>query len=79
MNIASTVPAADLPAVLTIRQAAAWIGVHPRTVRTWIDAGRLPSSKDGPARNRHGMIRIAREDVVRYATGKQMSVLAGVC
>ena len=31
----------DAPTLLTVAQAATILGVHPNTVRTWTDAGRL--------------------------------------
>lgn len=37
-------PSADDPASLTLAEAAAWVGVSPRTLDRWAEAGRIPSS-----------------------------------
>ena len=33
---------------LNIKCAAATIGCHPKTIRNWIDAGKLPAEQRGP-------------------------------
>ena len=45
--------------LLTVKEAAARISVHPETVRRWIREGTIPHERIGP----HGMIRLRRADV----------------
>jgi diguanylate cyclase (GGDEF)-like protein/excisionase family DNA binding protein len=51
----------DAPALLTVAQAASMLGVHPNTVRTWTDAGRLTAYRI----NARGDRRFRRGDVER--------------
>lgn len=47
------------PRLLTVNGAAAYLAVHPSTIRRWIAAGILPASKIGPA----GLVRIKPKDL----------------
>ena len=51
----------DADALLTVAQAATLLGVHPNTVRTWTDAGRLTAYRI----NSRGDRRFRRGDVAR--------------
>jgi len=52
-----------LPARLSIQQAAAWLGVHPKTIRRYITHGRIKAIRIGPK-----LIRIERESLLAFAT-----------
>ncbi|HET9417300.1 MAG TPA: GAF domain-containing protein [Candidatus Limnocylindria bacterium] len=54
-------PDADPHALLSVAQAAALLGVHPNTIRTWTDAGRLTAYRI----NVRGDRRYRRGDVMR--------------
>ena len=54
-------PRDDAPALLTVAQAATLLGVHPNTIRTWTDAGRLTAYRI----NARGDRRFRRGDVER--------------
>lgn len=66
-TIQTTPTIVDLPELATVRQVAAFVQVHPRTVRTWMADGRLKFCKvAGKA------VRILRADVERLlASGSQ--------
>ncbi len=51
----------NAPALLTVAQAATLLGVHPNTIRTWTDAGRLTAYRI----NSRGDRRFRRGDVER--------------
>ena len=51
----------DAPALLTVAQAATLLGVHPNTLRSWTDAGRLTAYRI----NSRGDRRFRRGDVER--------------
>ena len=51
----------DTDALLTVAQAATLLGVHPNTIRTWTDAGRLTAFRI----NSRGDRRFRRGDVAR--------------
>ena len=51
----------DAPTLLTVAQAATILGVHPNTIRTWTDAGRLTAYRI----NSRGDRRFRRGDVER--------------
>jgi excisionase family DNA binding protein len=53
----------ELPPRPSIQQAAAWLGVHPKTVRRYIAQGRIKAMKVGPR-----LIRIERESLMALAT-----------
>lgn len=53
----------DLPAAPTIKDSAAYAGVHPKTIRNWIAAGRLRAYRVGPR-----AIRVDRQSLVALAT-----------
>ena len=53
--------AGDPATLISVAQAAALLGVHPNTVRTWTDAGRLPAFRI----NARGDRRYRRADVLR--------------
>jgi excisionase family DNA binding protein len=52
-----------LPPRPSIKQAADWIGVDPKTVRRWIAQGRIKAHRVGPR-----LIRIERESLIAMAT-----------
>jgi len=54
-------PRDDTDALLTVAQAATLLGVHPNTIRTWTDGGRLTAFRI----NARGDRRFRRGDVVR--------------
>jgi diguanylate cyclase (GGDEF)-like protein/excisionase family DNA binding protein len=54
-------PGPDTEALLSVAQAAALLGVHPNTIRTWTDAGRLTAYRI----NARGDRRFRRTDVER--------------
>jgi excisionase family DNA binding protein len=56
-------PTDTLPARPSIQQAAAWLGVDPKTVRRYIAQGRLRAMRVGPR-----LIRIERESLLALAT-----------
>ncbi|HEX6291524.1 MAG TPA: GAF domain-containing protein [Herpetosiphonaceae bacterium] len=58
--------AEHLPEVLTIRQAASVLGVHPETLRRWDAQGKLRSHRIGP----RGVRRYARQDILRFAQSR---------
>ena len=55
-------PRDDADALLTVAQAATLLGVHPNTIRSWTDAGRLTAYRI----NARGDRRFRRRDVVRH-------------
>jgi diguanylate cyclase (GGDEF)-like protein/excisionase family DNA binding protein len=66
--------ASDPHALISVAQAAAQLGVHPNTIRTWTDAGRLPAFRI----NARGDRRFRRSDVeMLLAEGSQPGELAG--
>ncbi|MBV9789571.1 MAG: GAF domain-containing protein [Chloroflexi bacterium] len=54
--------AEQLPELLSIREAAAALGIHPETLRRWDKQGKLRSRRAGP----RGMRRYARQDILRF-------------
>lgn len=54
----------DLPALATVRQVAAYMQVHNRTVRTWLADGRLKFLKVGGK-----AVRIPRAEIERFLAG----------
>ena len=52
-----------LPPRPSIKQAADWIGVDPKTIRRWIAQGRLQAVRVGPR-----LIRIDREALLALTT-----------
>jgi excisionase family DNA binding protein len=56
------VPRDDADALLTVAQAATLLGVHPNTIRSWTDAGRLTAYRI----NARGDRRFRKGDVVRH-------------
>ena len=55
----------DMPVILTAREAAAMLKVHPRTIREWAAAGRIRPARSTPGR--HGTFLFSMEEVVRVA------------
>ena len=49
--------ASEIPLILTVKEAALWMGVHPKTIRRWIRAKVLK------ARRIERIIRIRRVDI----------------
>ncbi|MGH2418382.1 MAG: helix-turn-helix domain-containing protein, partial [Candidatus Limnocylindria bacterium] len=47
--------------LLSVAQAATFLGVHPNTIRSWTDGGRLPAYRI----NARGDRRFRRDDVER--------------
>ena len=70
MSQAQLIPQPD-PDILTIRDVAARLGVTTRTVRRWIDAGRLAVHAKGPGPT--GMLLFARSDVEAIAESDGLS------
>ncbi len=64
------VPDSDDDTLLSVAQAAALLGVHPNTIRTWTDAGRLTAYRI----NVRGDRRFRRGDVVRLLVEDGVSV-----
>lgn len=56
----------QLPEMLTIREAAAALGVHPETLRRWDAQGKLRSRRAGP----RGIRRYARQDILRFVQSR---------
>ena len=40
-------PLMNLPALLTVREVAAYLGVHDKTVYAWVERGSIPHYKIG--------------------------------
>jgi excisionase family DNA binding protein len=49
----------DISTSLTLEEAAAYLAVHPETIRRWIVGGHLPARKVGL----RGVYRITRADL----------------
>ena len=49
----------ELPPRPSIRQAADWIGVDPKTIRRWISQGRLRADRYGPR-----LLRVDRDSLL---------------
>ena len=60
---------------LTVDEAAERVGVHPSTIRRWIDTGRLSAYRLGP--KRIGIKHSDLDDVPRRVTVKPRPVAAG--
>jgi diguanylate cyclase (GGDEF)-like protein/excisionase family DNA binding protein len=58
-------PRDDSDALLSVAQAATLLGVHPNTIRSWTDAGRLTAYRI----NARGDRRFRRSDVARLLVG----------
>lgn len=57
-----TTDTAGLPARPTIKAAAEYLGVDPKTIRRWISQGRLTAYRVGPR-----LIRIDRDSLFKIA------------
>ena len=55
------------PDLLTTAEAAAYLRVHPETIRTWARKGVIPAVKFG---NRGGF-RFTRQDLDRFVEGRR--------
>jgi putative resolvase len=53
-------PKPDAPEAVSIRRAAALLGVHEDTVRRWVKAGLVEASRIGPK-----LLRIPRSEIAR--------------
>ena len=62
LRAASLPPTDALPPRPSIQQAAAWLGVDPKTVRRYIAQGRIKAVRIGPR-----LIRIERESLLALA------------
>jgi excisionase family DNA binding protein len=51
---------APLPLLPSVKQAANYVGVDPKTVRRWISQGRLSAKRIGPR-----LIRLDRDEVLQ--------------
>ena len=51
---------APLPLLPSVKQAANYVGVDPKTVRRWISQGRLSAKRNGPR-----LIRLDRDEVLQ--------------
>ena len=49
----------DMPELLTVAEVAAWLKVHPNTIRRWAKRGLINAYRIGPRRDR----RFARTEV----------------
>lgn len=58
---------ADLPAVLTFREAADALRVDPRTITRWCGQGRLKKLKLSPGQT--GAARVLKSDLLRLLGG----------
>jgi len=63
----------DSESLLSVAQAAALLGVHPNTIRTWTDAGRLGAFRI----NSRGDRRYRRGDVERLLVEDGVAIVAG--
>ena len=54
----------NLPAHVTLDEAAAYLGISKTTLRAFLDSGELPAIRLG---GRPRLIRIARRDLERFA------------
>ncbi len=54
------------PSLLTVKEAARLLHVHPNTVRRWHDMGLLSGYRVGPRGDR----RFKLEDIERFLTGR---------
>jgi excisionase family DNA binding protein len=54
------------PSLLTVKEAARLLHVHPNTVRRWHDIGLLSAYRVGPRGDR----RFRLEDIERFLTGR---------
>ena len=52
--------------LLTLREVAAWLRVHPNTLRHWTNSGRIRTYRVGERRDR----RFSAEDVNQFLTGR---------
>ena len=59
-----------MPGFLSVRAAAQWASVSPKTVHRWIERG-LPVYQDGP----RAKVLIRPSDIERYLTRKKQSRL----
>ena len=60
---------------LTTEEAAAYLKVHPETMRNWARKGVIPAAKLG---NRGGF-RFRREDLDRFLEGRRPASSSGAC
>lgn len=51
--------------MVTLQQAADMVGVHERTIRNWMAAGRLEGFRVGPK-----LLKFRRADIEKLAEGK---------
>ncbi len=58
-------PEKKLNGLITVSEVAAFLGLHPNTVRTWANEGRIKSFRIGPRRDR----RFKLEDVQQLIKG----------
>ncbi len=72
----------DVPELMTVREAAKTLGVHPSTLRNWERSGRLRAVRVGARRDR----KFNKEDVLaaaeggvapRYATLQDLAATSG--
>jgi excisionase family DNA binding protein len=58
-------PTLDTPELLTIRQAAKLINVHPNTLRNWEKEGRISAMRIGPRRDRR-YLKSSLNDILQF-------------
>jgi excisionase family DNA binding protein len=61
----AALPATRLPALLTVAEAAAYMGVRVKTVYAWVAAGRLPCLRAG------GAIRFEYDALIAWLGGRE--------
>lgn len=66
VHMARTTPSAQMDATVRVGRAAAILGVSVDTVRRWIDAGRIASTRSG-----NGQRSVAMADVTRLAAERR--------
>jgi excisionase family DNA binding protein len=64
MKVLKSKPAAIADGLLTIKDAAEFLDVHPATIRKWIAAGTMPAHRIGSAQR---AIRVRTSDVLKAA------------
>ncbi len=61
-------PLTNLPALLTVREVAIYLGVHEKTVYAWVERGAMPHYKIG------GRVRFDRAQVQQWLHSRRGGV-----
>ena len=64
----------DMPELLTIREAAKLINVHPNTLRNWEREGKVSAIRLGSRRDRRYCIRNSLSSVLHHASNSRRSL-----